>query len=46
MKIRFWFLIALGVFIILFQPIGTSPLLGLFCIAGGAFWLWAYNKRE
>jgi hypothetical protein len=44
---RFYILIALGIFVLLAQPMPSGNVaLGLAAIAGGVFWLWATKRSE
>jgi hypothetical protein len=44
MGLRFYFLIIMGIYLILFQPVENSFSIGAFSIIGGLFWLWLYSR--
>lgn len=45
MRLKFYFLIAMGIYLLIVQPIRDSTTVGLIAIAGGVFWLWVYSKK-
>jgi hypothetical protein len=44
MGLKFYFLIIMGVYLILFQPVENSFSIGAISIIGGLFWLWLYSR--
>jgi hypothetical protein len=46
MGLRFLFLLAMGVYLVLFQPFENSVWVGLIAIAGGAFWIWFHSSKK
>jgi hypothetical protein len=43
-KLRFYFLIGLGIVMIIFQPIQGSTVIGIIAVLGGIFWLWLNSR--
>lgn len=46
MELKFFFLIAIGIYLILVQPFEESIVVGAIAIAGGSFWLWIYSRNK